>query len=271
MKRFILSVATLAFTATASTADTMKLAVTTSFHNSGLSDILLPAIEDDLGLEVQLLVVGTGQALQLGRAGDVDAILVHSRASEEAFVAEGAGTHRREIMYNDFVVIGPSGDPAGVAQVETVVEGLQAIAAAQTNFVSRGDDSGTHKKELSLWTAAELSPEGEWYKAVGAGMGAALNTASGLNAYILSDRASWLNFGNKGDLALLFAGDPVLFNQYAYLPVNPEVHGHVASDLALRLEGWLVSQRAADLINGYLLAGEQLFVFNATPDAAPAG
>ena len=271
MKRLILTLATLAVTATASAADSMKLAVTTSFHNSGLSEVLLPAIAQDLGLEVQLLVVGTGQALQLGRAGDVDAILVHSRTAEEAFVAERAGTHRREIMYNDFVVIGPSDDPAGVADAKTVVDALQAIAGEQARFVSRGDDSGTHKKELSLWAAANQTPQGAWYNAVGAGMGAALNTASGLNAYILSDRASWLNFGNKGDLALLFAGDPVLFNQYAFLPVNPEVHGHVANDLAKKLEGWLVSERAAGLINGYRLGGEQLFVFNATPDARPEG
>ncbi|KGK80249.1 sulfate ABC transporter substrate-binding protein [Thalassobacter stenotrophicus] len=271
MKRFVLTLAALAVTATASAADTMKMAVTTSFHNSGLSEILLPAIEQDLGLEVQLLVVGTGQALQLGRSGDVDAILVHSRSAEEAFVAEGAGTHRREIMYNDFVVIGPSEDPADVASAETVLDALQSIAASEARFVSRGDDSGTHKKELSLWAAASQTPEGAWYNAVGAGMGAALNTASGLNAYILSDRASWLNFGNKGDLALLFSGDPVLFNQYAFLPVNPEVHAHVANGLAQKLEGWLVSDRAADLINGYRLGGEQLFVFNATPDASPQG
>lgn len=271
MKHLVLTVAALAISATASFADTMKMAVTTSFHNSGLSDILLPAIEEDLGLEVQLIVVGTGQALRLGRAGDVDAILVHSRAAEEAFVADGAGTHRREIMYNDFVVIGPAADPASVAEAGTVVEALTAIAGSESAFVSRGDDSGTHKMELSLWGTAEVTPEGAWYNAVGAGMGAALNTASGLDAYILSDRASWLKFGNKGDLALLFEGDPVLFNQYAYLPVNPAVHGHVANDLANALEGWLVSERAATLINGYEIDGEKLFFFNATPDARPEG
>ena len=250
----------------AALADEMKLAVTTSFHNSGLSDVLLPEIQKDTGLEVQLLVVGTGQALKLGRAGDVDAILVHSRKAEEAFVADGSGTHRREIMYNDFVVIGPADDPAGIRDAETVVSALQAIASASAGFVSRGDDSGTHKKELSLWTEAGLAPEGGWYNAVGAGMGAALNTASGLGAYILSDRASWLNFGNKGDLALLFAGDPVLFNQYAYLPVNPEKHSHVKTEQALKLEAWLVSERAKSLIDGYRLGGEQLFVFNAVAD-----
>ena len=245
--------------------DTLRLAVTTSFHNSGLADVLLPAIAEDLALEVQLLIVGTGQALKLGRAGDVDAILVHSRAAEEAFVSEGFGTHRREIMYNDFVLIGPGDDPAGVSEAVAAVGALQSVAAAQAVFVSRGDDSGTHKKELSLWQAAgfDVQEFGPWYRAVGAGMGAALNTASGMEGYILSDRASWLNFGNKGALALLFAGDPVLFNQYAFLPVNPARHGHVQHDLALRLEGWLVSARAQALIDGYEIGGERLFTFNA--------
>ncbi|MEL7262196.1 MAG: substrate-binding domain-containing protein [Pseudomonadota bacterium] len=247
--------------------DQMRMAVTTSFHNSGLADVLLPEIAADLDLEVQLLVVGTGQALRLGEAGDVDAILVHSRAAEEAFVADGYGTHRREIMYNDFVLVGPATDPAAIADAETATAALQAIAMAQAPFVSRGDDSGTHKKELSLWSAASLdaSTFGAWYNAVGAGMGAALNTASGLNAYILTDRASWLNFGNTGDLALLFAGDPVLFNQYAYLPVNPARHDHVKSDLTARLETWLAGDRARDLINSYTINGETLFTFNATP------
>jgi tungstate transport system substrate-binding protein len=243
----------------------MRMAVTTSFHNSGLADVLLPQIQADLDLEVQLLVVGTGQALRLGQAGDVDAILVHSRAAEEAFVAAGYGTHRREIMYNDFVFIGPAADPAQIAEASSAADSLQKIASAEAVFVSRGDDSGTHKKELSLWTDAGVTPEGAWYNAVGAGMGAALNTASGLNGYILSDRASWLNFGNKGDLALLFAGDPVLFNQYAYLPVNPERHGHVKTDLATKLEAWLTSETAKALIDGYTIAGETLFTFNATP------
>jgi tungstate transport system substrate-binding protein len=247
--------------------ETVRLAVTTSFHNSGLADVLLPEIARDLDLEVQLLVVGTGQALRLGRAGDVDAILVHSKAAEVAFVAEGYGTHRREIMYNDFVFVGPSDDPAIVAEATTAEDGLMRIAKAEAEFVSRGDDSGTHKKELALWNAAGLAVEdfGSWYKSVGAGMGAALNTASGVNAYILSDRASWLNFANKGDLALLFSGDPELFNQYAFLPVSPKLHGHVKAELVETLEDWLTSARAAELIDGYRVEGEQLFVFNAQP------
>lgn len=244
-------------------ADQLRLAVTTSFHNSGLADVLLPEIRKDLDLEVQLLVVGTGQALRLGRAGDVDAILVHSRAAEEAFVAEGFGTHRREIMYNDFVVIGPVSDPANVSEADNAVDVLRRIAAAEARFVSRGDDSGTHKKEVSLWETAGGVPDADWYNEVGAGMGAALNTAVGLDAYILSDRASWLNFGNRGDLALLYMGDPVLFNQYAFLPVNPEMHPHVQADLAKQLEDWLTSARARELIDSYTIDDETLFVFNA--------
>ncbi|PSL18705.1 substrate-binding domain-containing protein [Shimia abyssi] len=245
-------------------ADEMKMAVTTSFHNSGLSDVLLPEIEKDLDLRVQLLVVGTGQAIRLGQAGDVDAILVHSKTAEEAFVADGYGTHRTEIMYNDFVLIGPAADPADIATATSAADALSRIATAQTPFVSRGDDSGTHKKEQSLWDTANVSDRDVvWYKEAGAGMGATLNTASGLNAYILSDRASWLKFGNKGDLALLYSGDPILFNQYAYLPVDPARHDHVMSDQAARLENWLTSPRAQALIDGYTLNGETLFTFNA--------
>lgn len=265
MRVFLAGLAAAIVAGSVAAAAEMKLAVTTSFHNSGLADVLLPEIKSDTGLEVQLLVVGTGQAIRLGEAGDVDAILVHSKAAEEAFLAAGHGTHRREIMYNDFVLIGPAPDPAGIGGAADAAAALGAIASAKVPFVSRGDDSGTHKTELRLWQGAGLEPErfGSWYRAVGAGMGAALNTAAGMEAYIMSDRASWLNFGNKGGLALLFAGDPVLFNQYAYLPVNPERHAHVDHKAAMALENWLVSDKAAELINGYRINGEALFVFNA--------
>lgn len=265
IKTLLAGVAALAIGTAAQASDVMKMAVTTSFHNSGLAEVLLPEIQADLDLEVQLLVVGTGQALKLGQAGDVDAILVHSKKAEQAFLDKGYGTHRREIMYNDFVFIGPRDDPAAVGIATSAADSLQKIAADTATFVSRGDDSGTHKKELSLWVSAGLDPVtfGSWYNAVGAGMGAALNTASGMNGYVMSDRASWLNFGNKGDLALLYSGDPVLFNQYAYLPVNPELHSHVKDDLAVRLEEWLVSDHAKQLIDGYTIDGETLFVFNA--------
>ncbi|GAA6210126.1 extracellular solute-binding protein [Cognatishimia sp. WU-CL00825] len=249
-------------------AQEVKLAVTTSFHNSGLSEVLLPEIKQDLGLDVHLLVVGTGQAIRLGKAGDVDAILVHSRSAEQAFVEQGFGTHRTEIMYNDFVIVGPGSDPAQLRDANTVVEALQKIHSINSAFVSRGDDSGTHKAEQALWRAAGIDPQDlstPWYRSAGAGMGAALNVASGMNAYILSDRASWLNFGNKGDLTLLFSGDPGLFNQYAFLPVNPAKHRHVAQREVAKLEAWLTSPRAKTLINGYRLHGEALFFFNAQP------
>lgn len=271
MKRnWVLSVVTCVTLAigTSARADQIRMAVTTSFDNSGLSAVLLPQIKTDLGLDVQLIVVGTGQALRLGAAGDVDAILVHSRAAEEKFLAEGNGTHRREIMYNDFVLLGPKADPAGIANSDTATTALASIAAAGQPFVSRGDDSGTHKKELSLWTSAGIDAatlKTDWYRSVGASMGATLNTASGMNAYVMADRASWLNFGNKGDLKILFAGDPVLFNQYAYIPVNPAKHPHVRATLAEVLEGWLASDTAAEMINAYQINGETLFTFNAKP------
>lgn len=246
----------------------MKLAVTTSFHNSGLSDVLLPVIKSDLGIDVYLLVVGTGQALKLGRSGDVDAILVHSRKAEEKFVAEGYGTHRREIMYNDFVLIGPATDDAEITGSRSAAEAFKKIAKNQTVFVSRGDDSGTNRKERALWKIAGIDPEkfdGGWYRASGAGMGATLNTASAMNGYVFADRASWLNFRNKGELKLLFSGDPVLFNQYGYLPVNPARHPHVKNDLAKNLETWLSGEKAQKLIAGYRIAGERLFTPNAKP------
>ncbi len=250
-------------------AETMRMAVTTSFHNSGLADILLPEIERALGIEVQLLAVGTGQALRLGRAGDVDAVLTHSRAAEEAFVAEGHALRRREIMYNDFVLAGPAADPAGIAGSDGAAAALVRIAAAgmagAAVFVSRGDDSGTHRRERALWRAAGLDPEGfgRWYRAAGAGMGAALNTARAMDAYLLSDRASWLNHGNRRGLALLYAGDRALFNQYAYLAANPARHPHANAAAAARIETWLAGPRAKALIDGYRLGGERLFTHNA--------
>ena len=269
MKTRILAILALLWAATAQ-ADTIKLAVTTSFHNSGLSDVLLPAIKADTGLDVQLLVVGTGQALRLGRAGDVDAILVHSKAAEEEFVAAGYGTHRTEIMYNDFVLIGPMDDPANISDAATVADAMTGIATAKTTFVSRGDDSGTHRRELSLWTSAGIAAEAldpSWYRAVGSGMGATLNVASGLNSYVMSDRASWLKFSNKGDLQLLFAGDPDLFNQYAYLPVSQQRHSHVNAEAAAALESWLTGEKGQALIGNYEINGERLFTPNASPDA----
>ncbi|MEM1040689.1 MAG: substrate-binding domain-containing protein [Pseudomonadota bacterium] len=242
----------------------LRVAVTTSFENSGLADVLLPVAEDDLDIDIQLIVVGTGQALKLGTAGDVDAVLVHSKAAEEAFVNGGHGLRRTEIMFNDFVLIGPRLDPANVGAANTIGAALSSIAAVRSVFVSRGDDSGTHKKELALWDRANVSTFApHWYRETGSGMGAALNTAAGLNAYILSDRATWLKFGNKADLALLYSGDPALRNQYAYLPVNPAKHPHIAQAAALAFEAWLISSKAQALIDGYQVAGQKLFTANA--------
>lgn len=255
----------LVFWAAASAADDMRLAVTTSFDSSGLADVLLPAIKEDIDLNVQLLVVGTGQALRMGEAGDVDAVLVHSKAAEDAFVAAGHGSNRREIMYNDFVLVGPETDPAGIAGAVSAADALQRIKVAQSLFVSRGDDSGTHKAELAVWAQAGLDVDAfnNWYRSVGAGMGQALNSAAAMDAYVLSDRASWLNFANKAGLVLLYSGDPALFNQYAYLPVAPDKNENVRNDLAMALEAWLTGPRAEALINGYAINGETLFVFNA--------
>ena len=207
MRQLLLFLAVLVSAAPFAQAETLRMAVTTSFNNSGLSDILLPEIKADTGIEVQLLVVGTGQALKLGAAGDVDAVLVHSRSAEEAFVAAGNAPHRREIMYNDFVFIGPTADPAKIAGATDAASALRAIATSKAPFISRGDESGTHKMEVSLWRSAKLDPKGAWYREVGAGMGAALRIAVAVDAYVISDRASWLKFGAKGDLSLLFSGD----------------------------------------------------------------
>ncbi len=267
MKRLLLVLLAVFGLAQMAAAETVRMAVTTSFHNSGLADVLLPEIAADLGLEVQLLVVGTGQAIRLGEAGDVDAVLVHARAAEEAFVAKGYGLYRREIMFNDFILVGPAADPAGLGEVGTAAEAMKQVAAAEALFVSRGDDSGTHKREMSLWQAAGLDPSGfgPWYRAVGAGMGAALNTATAMDAYILADRASWLNFKNKADRIVVFEGDPALFNQYAFLPVNPTRHAHVKAEAVAALEDWLTSDKAEGLINGYRIGGQTLFTFNAQP------
>ena len=246
-------------------AEVVKLAVTTSFENSGLADVLVPAVYEALDIESQLLVVGTGQALRLGQAGDVDAVLVHARTAEEAFVDAGHGTHRREIMYNDFVLVGPVDDPAEAGLAAGAADALQGIFDVEARFVSRGDDSGTHKAEVALWRQLGLDPEGfgPWYLEVGAGMGAALNTASGVGAYVLSDRASWIKFGNKGDLGVVFEGDPALFNQYSFIPVSPGTHAHIPAAAIAELENWLTGPEAATLINGHQVDGQQLFTFNA--------
>jgi tungstate transport system substrate-binding protein len=246
-------------------AETLRLAVTTSFANSGLAEVLLPALEAETGVHVDMVVVGTGQALKLGEAGDVDAVLVHARAAEEAFVAAGHAPYRRPLMYNDFVLVGPSADPQGIAGSTSSVDAFRALASGTAPFVSRGDDSGTHQAELAQWAAAGVTPAGDWYRAVGQGMGAALNTAAGMDAYILSDRATWLAFQNKAGLTLLYSGDPSLFNQYAWLPIAAAKGDFVHADTAAKVEDWLTGPRGKALIDGFRVAGEQVFTFNAVP------
>jgi tungstate transport system substrate-binding protein len=249
--------------ASTSAAETVRLAVTTSFQNSGLSDFLLPKIKSDIGIELQVLVVGTGQALKLGQAGDVDAVLVHSRADEELWVASDYGPYRRELMYNDYVLIGPTKDPASIGGLTFASEALIEISEGGHLFVSRGDDSGTHKAEQALWQAARIAEMGNWYRSVGAGMGATLNTAVAMGGYVLADRASWLNFGNKSNMSILLEGDPALFNQYAFLPVSEARHPHVKREVVQRLENWLVGSLGQNAIQEYRLGGVQLFFPNA--------
>ncbi len=252
-------------------ADEIRLAVTTSFQNSGLADILIPEIERDTGIKVHLLVVGTGQALRLGRAGDVDALLVHSPKAEERFITDGYGVHRREIMYNDYILVGPNEDPAGVGTAGDILGAMGMIAGVEAIFVSRGDDSGTHRRELELWDAAGIdvaSADPAWYRAAGAGMGATLNIAAAMDAYVLVDRASWLNFANRAGLGIVFQDDQVqdghrLLNQYAYLPVHPARHPAVRSEEAMRLERWLVSEKGQRMIGEYAVGEKILFVPNA--------
>lgn len=241
--------------------DRIRLAVTTSFENSGLASHILPEIESDLNLQVDLIVVGTGQALRLGRSGDVDAVLVHSRRDEDAFVAKGYGLHRRSIMYNDFVIVGPRSDPAQIASESDVLSAFRRIFEAKSPFISRGDDSGTHRKERALWF--EASPDIQfglsWYREIGASMGATLNMASATNSYTLTDRASWLNFANQGSLTLLFSGDKRLHNSYGFLPVRPRTDAPIRSDLVAKLEAWLTSSKGQAMIADYKILGEQLF------------
>ena len=242
-------------------AELLRIAATTSLDNSGLTKILLPRAEKALNCTIHLIVVGTGKALRLAKAGDLDAVIVHSRAAEDAFIAAGHGAYRREIMYNDFILVGPKNDPAGVRQALHISKAFEKIANIEALFISRGDDSGTHKREIFLW--GKIQKKGLWYREIGAGMGAVLNMAAATDAYSLSDRASWLNFKNKQNLALLYEGDSELFNQYAYLPVSVKRHPHVNAELAQKFEKWLTSDEAKNIINTYKIDGQRMFFFNA--------
>ncbi|MEX0367705.1 MAG: substrate-binding domain-containing protein [Ruegeria sp.] len=239
---------------------------TTSTQNSGLLDYILPGFEAETGIEVRVVAVGTGQAIRNARNGDGDVLLVHAKAAEEEFVVEGWGVERFDVMYNDFVLIGPKSDPAEVGGGQDIVAALTAVSGAEVPFASRGDDSGTHKAELRFWQAAGIdagAASGEWYRETGSGMGATLNIAAGMGAYALTDRATWIAFGNKGDLEVLVEGDPRLFNQYGVILVNPERHPGVRAEAGQRFVDWLVGQDGQAAIAAYQLEGQQLFFPNA--------
>jgi tungstate transport system substrate-binding protein len=238
---------------------------TTSTEQSGLFGYLLPIFEKKSGVQVKVVAVGTGQALDIGRRGDADVVFVHDKPAEEKFVEEGYSSKRNEVMYNDFVLIGPKADPAKIGGGKDIQAALQKIASTQTPFISRGDKSGTHAAELRYWkgTGVEVSPSSGWYKETGSGMGPALNTASAMNGYILSDRATWLTFKNRGDLLILVQGDPKLFNQYGVMLVNPAKYPQVKKAEGQAFIDWLISKEGQDVIASYKVGGEQLFFPNA--------
>jgi len=240
---------------------------TTSTQNSGLLDAILPSFEAATGIEVRVVAVGTGQAIRNAMNGDGDVLLVHAKSAEEAFVADGWGVARLDVMYNDFVLIGPDADPAGIGGGDDIVAALQLLAAAQVPFASRGDDSGTHKAELRHWMSAGINvaeASGSWYRETGAGMGATLNIAAGMGAYALTDRATWIAHGNKDGMRVLVEGDPRLFNQYGIVLVNPAKHAHVKADAGQHFIDWLTGDAGQAAIAGYRLNGQQLFFPNAS-------
>jgi tungstate transport system substrate-binding protein len=245
----------------------ITVASTTSTEQSGLFGYLLPRFSEASGIQVKVVAVGTGQALDIGRRGDADVVFVHDKPAEEKFLGEGFATRRNDVMYNDFIVVGPRADPAHIAGDKDVADALRKIAAAKAPFISRGDRSGTHEAELRLWKIAGIdvaAAKGDWYREIGQGMGPALNMASSTNAYLLSDRGTWLSFKNKGDLAILTEGDKRLFNQYGVMLVNPAKHPTVkAKDGQAFIDG-LISPKGQETIAGYKVGGEQLFFPNAS-------
>ncbi len=239
---------------------------TTSTQNSGLFDFILPQFKKQTGITVNVVAVGTGQALKNGRNGDGDVLLVHAKSAEEKFVAGGYGVKRFDVMYNDFVIVGPREDPAELAGEKNIIAALGKIAAAKVAFASRGDDSGTNRKERELWKMASIDvakSSGSWYRETGSGMGATLNIASGMDAYTLTDRATWIAFQNKGKLEVLSEGDKRLFNQYGVLLINPQKHKHVKRALGQAFIGWLTGIKGQAAIASYKLKGKQLFFPNA--------
>ncbi|MAX32718.1 tungstate transport system substrate-binding protein [Onishia taeanensis] len=241
----------------------ITLASTTSTEQSGLFDSILPKFKEESGIDVRVVAVGTGQAFEIARRGDADSLLVHDTSGEERFVAEGYGSERQNVMYNDFVILGPDSDPAGVRDAKNVEEALTKIAEAEAPFASRGDDSGTNRAELRLWEAADIQPSGEWYRELGSGMGPTLNTAAGMDAYVMSDRATWVAFQNPQNLAIVFEGDEALFNQYGSILISEERFPDLKHDLAKQWHEWLLSQDGQEAIADYRVDGQQLFFPNA--------
>ncbi|HEX2255879.1 MAG TPA: substrate-binding domain-containing protein [Afifellaceae bacterium] len=258
----MLSLAVAAAPRPAGAQEFITVASTTSTEQSGLFGHILPIFEEATGIEVRVIAQGTGQALETGRRGDADVVFVHAEPAEIQFVEEGHGVERHEVMYNDFVIVGPGDDPAGIAGGSDAVAALTAIAEAEATFVSRGDDSGTYQAELALWRQAGIEPSGDWYREVGSGMGATLNTAAQMPAYTLSDRATWISFENRGPLEIVVEGDRRLFNQYGVILVDPERHPHVKAKAGQAFIDWLISEEGQQAIGGYDIGGQQLFFPN---------
>lgn len=244
--------------------EVLRVATTTSTVDSGLMDVILPAFEEEYNSSVELIAVGTGQALAMGEAGDVDIVLVHARNLEDEFVAAGHGVDRRDVMYNDFVILGPADDPAGIMGMESAADAMAEVAASETSFVSRGDNSGTHNRELALWAAAGIEPQGDWYQSVGQGMGASLTIADEQPAYIIADRGTFIKREADGlGLIVLVEGDGLLANEYGVIAVNPEVHDGVNYELATDFINWFTTAETQEAIEAYKLEGQQLFYGNA--------
>jgi tungstate transport system substrate-binding protein len=273
-RRFLLAAvlaATLLAPAARAEAPSITVASTTSTEQSGLFRYLLPKFKEQTGIEVRVVAVGTGQALDIGHRGDADALLVHDKEGELRFVASGDGIDRRAVMYNDFVIVGPKSDPAGIFGTKDAAAAFRKIADAQAPFASRGDDSGTNREELRLWQAGSIDPRragGSWYRELGQGMGPTLNTAAAMSAYTLTDRATWAHFKNRQDLVVLVEGDPKLLNQYGSILVNPARFPHVKADLARRWHEWLTSKPGQEAIAGYQIDGQQVFFPDAKKDAS---
>jgi tungstate transport system substrate-binding protein len=272
-RRFLLAAALAAALSAPALAQDKSIVVasTTSTQDSGLFGHLLPIFKQATGITVKVIAQGTGQALDTARRGDADVAFVHARTAEEKFIAEGAGVKRFPVMYNDFVLIGPKGDPAGIKGSKDIVAALKTIQAKSAPFVSRGDRSGTHQAELALWKDADIdiaTAKGAWYRDIGQGMGAALNTASAMNAYVLSDRGTWISFKNRGDLVIAVEGDKKLFNQYGVILVNPDKHPNVKKQDGQAFIDWLISPAGQKAIENYKIDGQQLFFPNANVPGA---